>query len=120
MRLLLTPLVLLVLLSGCSMTPAPGRITPATGLYATEGSYAAVLALAVAYRDLPVCRAAGQIACHDPAVVLRIRAANIKAYAVMRGAETLLAAHGSPGAVAAAVTAADAAVADFAVTVPRG
>ena len=58
--------------------------------------------------------------CHDPAVVLRIRAANVRAYAILKTAEGLVAARGPAAQIEAAIGLANAAIADFAAMVPGG
>ena len=118
MRTKLGLLGLLAVVSACAMSPKVGQVSPATALYAVEGNYAAALQLAVAYRQLPRCPVSAPV-CHDPAVVVRLRAANQRARTALRGAETIVAARGSAAQIEAAVSLATAEIADFTATVPR-
>jgi hypothetical protein len=75
-------------LAACATPGVPN--TPAQTVYAAEGTYAAALNLAVAYRNLPVCGTAGVTVCHDPAVVQELVRANGVARSDLAEAETLV------------------------------
>ena len=119
MRITLKLVPLALAISGCAMTPAPGKMDAAQGLYAVEGSYAAVLRGAVAYRNLARCPVHAP-ACHDPAVVLQLRGYNDRAQTALRYAEGLVAARGTAAQIEAAVNLASAAIADFSAALPTG
>lgn len=92
----------LVLLAGCASAPQ----SPAQAVYQVQGQYAAALAAAVAYRELPTCVPGGPPLCSSPPIVAKLQAADNVAYAALSAAQGIVRAPGAgasiPGAIAAA------------------
>lgn len=89
-------------LSACA-TPQ----TPAQTVYVMETDFAAALAVAGAYHDLPVCPATPL--CKDPTTLVRIQAASLAAGAALGTAQTAV--RGGGNATTAILTAQGAIVA---------
>ncbi len=110
---------LLLALAGCgaqvagtTLPPAPK--SPAQAVYEATGAYAGALSAAVAYRQLPACGSAGAPKlCADPAVVARLRAADMVAEATLHSAQVTVTSGASAGVQAEAVAAAQGAVASL-------
>lgn len=105
----LTGLALLAL-AGCgSSAPDPQQT-----VYALEGSYAAALAVEVAYHNLPKCITGGPKICSDQAVMDNINKADAVAWTAIKAAENTVRTPGvSSSAATAAVVAAQQASAAF-------
>lgn len=78
------------LTAACSTLPR----TPAQIVYAIKSEYAADLAIAAAYHDLPTCPSAPML-CKDPTTMVRIQAAALAANATLKVAEDAVRGGGS-------------------------
>ena len=105
-------------LCSCAMGPGAGQLSPAQSVYAAEGAYAVALRGAVAYRQLPKC-GMGTKVCHDPLVVGRLIVADNRAHDALLGAEGVVRSKGTAEQIAAAVSFAQTAIADFSGLVPH-
>jgi hypothetical protein len=97
-------------LAACATVPK----TPAQTIYALEGQYAAALAVAAAYHDLPECPKA--VVCKDMAVMPKLLGAVLVANKTLLVAEDVVRGK-SPGDTAAAVASAAIAVGNLRVIV---
>lgn len=98
--------VALMLLNGCVSGVRPG--TPAGNaqvVYQAESDYAAALAAAVAYRNLPRCGGVGPL-CHEDKVVIQLQTSDAVASAAIKTAQSAVRAGvTSPSTINAAVNA---------------
>lgn len=84
MRKLLIGLALGIGLTACAGIQPPQ--SPAQAVYAAHGAYATALTAALAYKQLPSCKAA-KPPCSDPGLVVQIQAADDLAYEALSGAQ---------------------------------
>ena len=105
MKMIALPVLAAFALAGCKTLPD----TPAQTVYALEGSYAAALSVAVAYRNLPLC-GTGPVLCHDPETLAKINAAVAVVNTDIDAAETAARSGASADRVAAATNLAVAAL----------
>lgn len=96
------------LTAACSTLPR----TPAQTVYAIKSEFAADLALAAAYHDLPNCPALPL--CKDPTTMVRIQAAALAANATLKVAEDAV--RGGGSGASAVKTAGDAVLSLSAIT----
>jgi hypothetical protein len=80
MKKLIIALVLAV--AACTTQPT----SPAQAVFQIESNYAAALAVAVTYKNLPPCP--GTVLCSDAQVVVRLQKADDAASALLQGAQT--------------------------------
>lgn len=101
-------------LAACATFGSSAPQSPAQTVYALEGTYAAALNVAVAYRQLPTCVTGGPVICHDPAVVAKMVEVNDTARTALTGAQAVVTNTGSTAAqIDTAVAAATAVVMQF-------
>lgn len=100
------------LLAGCA-TAGGGGLTPQSTVYATKSAYAGALQVAVAYKNLPACKAPPVLPCSDPQLVSRLQKADVAASATLDAAEVAVRMGGSTADRDKAIAAAQAAVAAF-------
>jgi hypothetical protein len=78
----------MLLLSGCVAGVKPGTAAGnAQVVYQAESDYSAALAVAVAYRNLPVC-GTGPVLCHEDKVVRDLQASDAAASAALKTAQS--------------------------------
>lgn len=107
-------------LAGCTRTNLFNNPTSAaTTLYQVESDYAVVLGLAVQYRKLPVCGSGG-VLCSNPAVLVKIRAANAAVVASLNTAQSVVRAKGTAAQIEAAVSNAENNIAALQALLPTG
>lgn len=102
-------------LAACASVGLPAPKDPAQAVYELDTGYAAALAVAVQYVQLPKCGSAdASVVCSDPAVVAKLRAADAVAAPALAAADAAVQAPGfGTDAVATVVAAATAAVQAF-------
>lgn len=99
--------IAVLLLAACASAPQ----TPAQSVYAVQGSYAAALQAAVAYKQLPSCaQPAAPKLCSDAAVVKKLQAADDAAYAALTAAQNIVRTPGAGLNIQTAIVAAQNAV----------
>lgn len=91
-KLLTTGAVVAALSVAACATPQ----TPAQTVYVIETDFAASLAIAAAYHDLPVCPTA--VLCKDPTTLVRIQAATLAAGNAIATVQSIVRANGDPTA----------------------
>lgn len=102
------PVIVGAALVSCAHPTSPGQT-----VFALEGSYAAALTAAVAYKHLPLCAGPVTPICHSAAVVNQLVVADARAHDALLGAEAITRANGTQAQVAAAIALAQVAIADF-------
>lgn len=105
-KLLATLAIAIMVFAGCANTPQ----TPAQSVYAVQGSYAAALNIAVAYKQLPACQQGGPVMCSDRAIVTKLQQADDVAYAALTAAQNIVRTPNAGANAQTAITAAQQAV----------
>ena len=101
--------VLLLALTACASPPQ----SPAQAVYATQGTYAVALTLAVKYKALPACVPTGPPLCKDAKIVADLQKADDVAYDALSAAQRVVRSPGIGANVQTLLVAADAAVGAF-------
>ena len=100
----------ITLLAACATAPQ----TPAQSVYAVQGTYAAALNVAVAYKQLPPCQTGGPALCSEKTVVAKLQQADDVAYAALTAAQNIVRTPNAGLNVQTAIAAANNAVAAMA------
>ena len=110
-RLWIALLALTVLTGfGCATTPQSAQ----QSVYSAKSNYAVALAVAVAYKKLPVCAPAAPPLCSKPDIVATLQKVDTASSALLNAAENTVRTQGAGANAQTAIKAAEQAVSAFA------